>query len=278
MDKEFQSVLIISTGRTGTKFLAAMLDEIIPDADVFHEAGERSRLINILSNAYLAKLIPQLFPLRAWKRAISAQLQKTKSEKNYYIDSNNHLYVPAVCWPALYPNLRVIHIVRDPRTYIRSHLNWSRSRLRSFIANYLIPFWQPNGYLLGEMSFIQWLRLSKFERFSWIWDYKNRFIAQIEDSKIPYLCLHFEDLFESENPDKAFNHLLKFIGVSELDDVIGSIGTPINPSKKSIPAWTKWSDEICRSILVLCGSGMDRYGYGVESEWISKVKSNGDES
>jgi hypothetical protein len=278
MDKEFQSVLIISTGRTGTKFLAALLDEIIPDADVFHEAGERSRLINILSNAYLAGLIPQSIPLWAWKRAISAQLQKTKSEKSYYIDSNNHLYVPAVCWPALYPNLRIIHIVRDPRTYIRSHLNWSRGRLRSFIANYLTPFWQPNAYMLGEMSYIQWLRLSKYERFSWIWNYKNQFIAQVEDSKTPYLCLRFEDLFESENPDKAFKQLLKFIGVQEHDDVIGSIGAPINTSKKNIPAWTKWSDELCRSILVLCGSSMNRYGYGVESEWISKVISNGDES
>ena len=128
------------------------------------------------------------------------------------------------------------------------------------------------------MSCIQWLRLSGYERFSWIWDYKNRFIAQIEGSKTPYLCLRFEDLFESENPAKAFRQLLNFIGVPEQDDVIGNIGTPINTSKKNIPAWTKWSSEICRSILALCGSSMHKYDYGVESEWLSKVKSNGDES
>ena len=50
MNKPFQSILFLSTGRTGTKFLASILRDTIPDADVFHEADECSRLINILSH------------------------------------------------------------------------------------------------------------------------------------------------------------------------------------------------------------------------------------
>ena len=43
------------------------------------------------------------------------------------------------------------HIVRDPRSYVTSHLNFSRQKGTSFIANYFVPFWQPNPFLVGEL-------------------------------------------------------------------------------------------------------------------------------
>ena len=276
MSKQFQSVLILSTGRTGTKFLAAVLGETNPEVKVFFEAGERSRLINIFSNAFLAGIVPDWFLLAAWRKAIYKPLSKAQSQNKKYIDSNNYLYAIAALWPELYPNLKIIHIVRDPRTYIRSHLNWSQSRFKSFIANYLTPFWQPTAYLLNEMRWTEWIRLSKLERFAWIWNYKNKFIAQITKSQTPYLCIRFEDLFENPQPGQTFNHLLDFIDLPECDQVEKYFLTSINASKKGkIPSWKQWPDELCRSILRFCGEGMESYGYGTEPEWISKTKTDG---
>ncbi len=276
MNNPFQSVLFLSTGRTGTKFLASTLGEIIPEADVFHEGGERSRLINIISHAYLAGIVPLSFPSSAWKIAISDQLKRTQETKSYYIDCNNHLYILAQIRPELYPGLKVIHIVRDPRTYIRSHLNWSRGRLKSWIANYLTPFWQPTGYMVGEMSYQGWLRLSKLEKFAWVWNYKNKFIQQFEGSSTPYLRIKFEDLFEVPNPESGFKKILDFIGVASPDHINIFFRNSINASQKqSIPGWMEWPSEICNSIASLCKQGMNTYGYGSEQDWIRKVSGIG---
>ena len=129
---------------------------------MFHEAGERSRLINILSHANLSGVTPDSLTLKAWQRTISDQLNKSRESSNYYIDANNHIYILAVNHPDLYPGLKVVHIVRDPRTYVRSHLNWSHSRVKSFLANYLTPFWQPSGIFTGDMPLSEWLGLSRF--------------------------------------------------------------------------------------------------------------------
>ncbi|NJN43716.1 MAG: hypothetical protein HC806_02575 [Anaerolineae bacterium] len=89
----FNSVIILSTGRTGTMFIAKILGETIPNASVYHEAGERSRLINILANANLAQVIPLKMPLWAWKNVVAPDLIDNKNE--FYIDSNNQLYALA---------------------------------------------------------------------------------------------------------------------------------------------------------------------------------------
>ena len=58
----------------------------------------------------------------------------------------------------------------------------------------------------------EWWKLSRFERYCWIWDFKNRFIGQFENSKYPYLRIRFED-FLAIHPDPlhALNRLFTFL-------------------------------------------------------------------
>jgi len=276
MNKPFHSILFLSTGRTGTKFLASILRDTVRAASVFHEAGERSRLINILSHASIANVIPDKLVQDAWKLAIEKQLKETQENKRYYIDANNHIYFLAVNHPELYPGLKVVHIVRDPRTYIRSHLNWSYSRVKSFLANYLTPYWQPTGSITGDMPRGEWLGLSKLERFAWIWNFKNAYINRLEGSSTPYLWVRFEDLFSSIDPGTTYQKILDFIGINYKEPVAEYFQRPINASKKThIPEWTSWSTHQCRMVDHLCREGMTKYGYGNEPDWIEKVKLEG---
>lgn len=273
MQKLKTSAVILSTGRTGTMFFADTLRALIPQAQVYHEAGERSRLINILSHAHLSGLVPINIPLWAWKRVVGADL--SACQKEFYIDSNNHIYALISARPGLYPALKVIHIVRDPRSYVRSHINWSRHRPKSFVANYLTPFWQPNAFLLGEMSFYQWSRISRFERFCWIWDYKNRVIEKVKKADIPYLRVRFEDIFGGNNPEEHLNSILEFIGLPRVRDVHHRFSNAVNPGKKrTFPPWSAWSKEKCTQLQGYCGDTMRRYGYGGEPAWLEKLESN----
>jgi len=252
-------------------FFADILRAIAPKADVYHEAGERSRLINIFTHAYLCGLAPIQLPLWAWNKAIGSNL--SACQKEFYIDSNNQIYALVPIKPEIYPGLRVIHIVRDPRDYVRSHLNWSRYRVKSFIANYLTPFWQPNAFLLREMSFSQWVQLSRFERFCWIWDYKNRTIENVQQSDVPYLRVQFEDFFGRSDPEKHLNSILGFIGLPTVQNQNHRFNTAVNPGKKrAFPSWHSWSRDTCNQLYHFCNETMDRYGYGTEPEWVTKLE------
>lgn len=253
-------------------FLAQTLSDLIPQADVYHEGGENSRLINIFTNAHMAGFLPQEVPVWAWKQAIVGKLNSALNRKRYYIDANNHLYAFVSQQPELFPGLRVIHIVRDPRTYVRSHINWARHRLKSFIANNLIPFWQPNPFLMKEMSFFEWVKSSKFERFVWIWDYKNRLIERISQTEVPYLRIRFEDIFHTSVPEKYFNRVLEFLDLPPTDDLSKYLRNSINPNRRySFPAWPKWSNERSRRLDTLCRETMKKYGYGNEPSWMEKI-------
>lgn len=253
-------------------FFAHLLRELVPQAEVYHEAGERSRLINIFTHAHLSGFLPMRAPLWAWKRAVAPNL--LACSKEIYIDSNNQLYALLTLAPDIYPGLRIIHLVRDPRDYVRSHINWSRHRPKSFIANYLTPFWQPNAWLLKEMPLTKWLRLTQFERYSWIWNFKNRLIGQMEGSEIPYLRIRFEDFFGSPEPLFHFNQLLEFLGLATVSGIEAYFQHPVNPTKgKSFPKWRLWSQVQCQQLDDFCGSTMAEYGYGKEQEWRGKLRS-----
>ena len=277
MTKSFQSILFLSTGRTGTKFLASKLKETILNSVVYHEGGGRSRLINILSHSNLAGVTPSVFTLKAWEDAIEKNLIASQATRDFYIDANNHIYYLVVNKPELYPALKVIHIVRDPRTYIRSHLNWTHSRLKSFLANYLTPFWQPSAYMVGEMKIREWLRLSKLERFAWVWNFKNLYINQLEESAVPYLWIRFEDLFSPENAVKTFQRIMEFIDLKDVEPDEGYFQQSINASKSAhLPEWTQWSPRMCIKVDQICRSGMNKFGYGTEPEWIDRINHLGE--
>lgn len=277
MTKSFQSILFLSTGRTGTKFLASILRDTVPNADVYHEAGERSRLINILSHANLAGATPFSFTVKAWESAIEKPLKVSQDSRDFYIDANNHIYYLVVNKPDLYPALKVIHIVRDPRTYIRSHLNWSHSRGKSFLANYLTPFWQPTAYMVGEMKIKDWMRFSKLERFAWVWNFKNLFINRLEESAVPYLSVRFEDLFSAEGAVSTFQRITEFIGLKDVVPNAGYFQKSINASKNAhLPEWIQWSPQMCNKVDRICRAGMKKYGYGTEPEWIDRISQSGE--
>src|SRR5262245_52182923 len=121
-------VLVVSTGRTGTKFIASWLSAVYADVEA-HHITPWSTLINVVGNASLSGLVPQAAVLALWRRLKGRTFAVTN--RAFYVDSNNHLYAFAAFARQLYPGVKVVHVVRDPRTYVRSHLNWARQRAKS---------------------------------------------------------------------------------------------------------------------------------------------------
>src|SRR5262245_52521536 len=138
--RDTSPVLIVSTGRTGTIFLSRLFGDLYPQVASYHERG-LSRPIQILTNLHYAHLFPVSGLKAAWRLLKGREIGTCK--KPFHMDANCFLYGLAALAPELYPGLKVIHIVRDPRAYTASHLNFSLQKTKSFVANYLVPFWQP---------------------------------------------------------------------------------------------------------------------------------------
>jgi hypothetical protein len=183
--KDTQPILIISTGRTGTIFFSRLFADLYPTlAASYHERGN-SRPMQILTNLHFSHLFPKSGLIAAWKLFKSGEIEAC--EKPFHIDANCFLYGLAPLAPELYPNLKVLHIVRDPRSYVTSHLNFSRQKGTSFIANYFVPFWQPNPFLVGGLPLSRSFGFTRFEKYCWIWNFKNRVMDGLENSSTPYL-------------------------------------------------------------------------------------------
>jgi len=262
-------VLIVSTGRTGTRFLAQFLGSHYPCVEA-HHTTDWSRLMNVLGNMQLTGLIGEGAVLAAWRTLKGQRFAMT--EKSHFVDSNNHLFAFAAIARRVYPGVRIIHVVRDPRTYVRSHLNWSKQRLSSYVANYLIPFWQPNGWLLREVGFKEWVTMSKFEKFCWIWDFKNRLMAAIEATTVPYLRVRFEDVTGLSGEGDQLDMLLRFVGLDPDNRPRGETRPVNETTERKFPGWEKWSSADCLALERHCGEQMRRYGYGCESRWLERVR------
>ncbi|MCL4269039.1 MAG: sulfotransferase domain-containing protein [Anaerolineales bacterium] len=268
--KDTQPILIVSTGRTGTIFLARLFSDLYPMVASYHERGN-SRPIQILTNLYFSHLLPLRVLRSAWKYLKGQEI--AGCEKDFHIDANNFLYGLAALAPDLYPNLKVLHIVRDPRDYVTSQLNFSRQKHTSFIGNYLVPFWQPNPFLVGELPMTQAFNFSRFQKYCWVWDFKNRIISRLEGYTLPYLCIRFEDLFEKD-PETTFKQITDFIGLPPVKDIRRRFSEPANSSKSTFfPEWHNWSPRQAAQLDTLCGKQMRRYGYGSEPEWLQKIQS-----
>jgi len=269
--KNTQPILIISTGRTGTIFFSRLFADLYPTlAASYHERGN-SRPMQILTNLHFSHILPKSGLKAAWKLFKSGEVEAC--EKQFHIDANCFLYGVAPLAPELYPNLKVLHIVRDPRSYVTSHLNFSRQKGTSYIANYFVPFWQPNPFLVGELPLSKAFGFTRFEKYCWIWNFKNRVMEGLENSATPYLRVRFEDLFNTNSPEAVFEQITDFLGLPRVTGIRDKFREPANTSSKAdFPEWREWTPQQAAQLDSFCGERMSRYGYGGEVEWDEKLQ------
>ena len=217
--------LILSTGRTGTQFFETYLSESGKNILCLHEP-KPSRKFKFYSNKLLAgkhienKINNNYFDSRP--KYLEGYADDVK-----YIESNNFLFG---CVPALnlkQKNIKIVHIVRDPLTYVRSHINhgfW-KGHKRWFAKN---TNWLENIETRRSNDPV----LILLDR----WQYVNRIISEYEKTN-PYLLIKFEDLFLSNenNGLKSLNKICDFIGIDCLsaETNIHWLSRPKNQSKNN---------------------------------------------
>ena len=250
-------IYILSTGRTGTNFLAQVLNDIIDDFNIGHQQiGSRS--INIFAklplknNIYLYFLY-KLFdffnrgvpPNSTIDPLLSVALYKLIKFKKIKID------------------IKIIHLVRSPEDFVTSFLNWKdQSWKRKIILHFLLPFWNPVPLFHG-VSFKRWVLMSKFEKFCWIWTFKNTMFDDLQYlQKENYYFIKIEDLIQSQSKEDHLKSLLEFCGIKPPKKIKLNTDIKVNRSKgNKFPKYKDWSNKHRFLLSEYCQYLKLKYGY-----------------
>ncbi len=242
-------VFILSTGRTGTQFFKDYFNGTSGKVFCTHEPAP-SRRFKFLSNLYLNDKIGS--KLIVWTYLHSRKRLFKKNKGLTYIESSNFMFG---CIPALnthFDQIRIIHIVRHPVDYVKSHLNhgfWKGHK--KFFARY-IPYW------LERLEVSQ--SSNPIEVLSTRWDYVNRQIQTYSDSN-KYHRAKFEELFSDDlqRSSSELNRIRQFCGLAQLEESenIRWLQNPKNRSKGHRTLKSEEKELILKNTEAL----MKEYGY-----------------
>ncbi len=242
---------IVSTGRTGTQSLAYLFSELDSSVLALHEP-KPSRRFRLLSN------------LRACGKASPEFCCShfTSVRKDYldshihYVESNNFLF-GFVDYLSYKLEAKILHVVRHPLDYAKSHMKHGVFRgLKGLASNY-IPYWlaQPSKYGVSE---VHWRSLPEIERLFWNWRLVNQTIldncSSLGDR---YKVVKYEDIFYD---DHALTEVLTWSGLETppQEELRTLRVTRLNAGKGYAPELPQTN---VRRMVDICGPLMTRLGY-----------------
>lgn len=252
-------VIILSTGRTGTAALADYFDRAYPQVRALHEP-KPSRCLRIASNRHFCGQLSSAdmqHRLLASRRHLLASITEP-----IYIESNSYLHGFLDVFDRLFKNIKIVHVVRDPRTYIRSGINFGTLRGLKWLASNLIPYWNVKPRWHQEKLVRSWADLNEVEWLAWYWTSLNeRLDRGRQHYGSNYIRLRFEDLFATNGT--TLQSLANWIGLPDEPELTQAIARgKVNASRRTdFPEWPAWLPELQEAVIKQCGTLARTYGY-----------------
>jgi hypothetical protein len=244
-------VFILSTGRTGTQFFEDYINQT-SEAVCRHEPWP-SRRFKFLSNLYLNQKVSSRYVGRIYQRSRKKLFRALQGRS--YIESSNFIFGCMAPLKEAYGEVKIIHMVRHPVSYVSSHLGkgfW-RGHKRFFARH--VPYWLETLSVEDRSDPIQLLAAR--------WDYVNRQIGSYAED-YPYLRVRFEDLFSDETSvaSATLNRIRVFCGIPPADPLENErwLRHPKNVS----PRQHLLKPKEVESILAACSALMQEYHYTPE--------------
>lgn len=266
-DAQRAVALVLSAGRTGTKFLAEYLDGNYSHVIARHEP-KPSRSLRLASHARMAGAL-------SGDRLVSLLRRKRRRyvdplDAALYVECNPFLAGFADVIGEVWTDPTIIHMVRDPREHVRSSLNHGTASGWKGLGNRYIPYWYPAVEKILKLE-----GLGAVGKTAGVWTLMNRQIRDARQRYSRYRLVHYEKVFDA-------NHT----GLREICALLGltyrEADAPVSPKRRVnagrldvVGHWRNWSSADCRELERVCQPWMAEYGYGDEPEWRAKLESGG---
>ncbi len=262
-DTERAVALVLSAGRTGTKFLAEYFDGNYPHVIARHEP-KPSRSLRLASHAHMLGALSRDHLVALLRRKRLRHVDPL--EAALYLECNPFLAGYADVIGEVWADPTIIHIVRDPREHVRSSLNHGTASGWKGLGNRFIPFWYP---AVGKILNLE--GLGPVGKAAGVWAVMNRRLRDASERYPRYCLIHYEKIFDAD-----------YSGLREICELLGlsyrEADAPVSPKRRInagqldvIAHWRDWPAADCRELERVCQPLMAEYGYGDEPEWRAKL-------
>lgn len=292
-------VFVVSGGRTGTQFLGDRLSIAIQDSFSIHDPDILSIYVKRVAgrvrrfglyNMTLGKITGHTGIRSIGYRLITGQidlataLRRLEATRTGYhssiseplvIESNSQWLYACDELAKIWPHAKLIIVIRDPRTWIRSWLN-KGIRWRAYDPVRLLPPGRLTPEKVGDFEWAgPWQSFDTLGRLAWEWRFVYSRLLDHETRNPNARIFKFEDLFGAQDKT-AMHELVRFAATHDNRSYAhkvpeGFTATIHNASVGRARDWQEWSDVQARLVDRLCGSLMRRFGYGDEPEWKRKL-------
>jgi hypothetical protein len=260
MYENYAPVFILSTGRSGSKFLAELLDRS-PNIRAFHEP--RPTLEYFSHYAYYhqeeQEILANMFQAARMESILEINIQD-----NIYIESNQCLVFFAPVIARLFKKARFVHVVRHPGDFVRSAVR------KGWYLNDTI--WECGRLKMADEP--KWFEMDQVEQLSWLWNATNQFIEIFKNS-IPGNRIAFFQLEDLVKDIKIVKEFLRFTGGNEIpvpeiekmqrtkiNELYIAPDEPDNMKKiANFPHYDKWSTELKEKLKKHTYPLAPAYGY-----------------
>ena len=235
---------ILGFGRSGTAFMANLLNHS-PGAYVFHEPVIEDFYAHVQAHYSPQKAIRYIRGFR--KREIYTRT--CHLFPGIYGEVNGALRCHAGAIKEVLPRATLIHLVRDGRDVIRSHMSRRTMTIKHPLSISIHPTkldpWKTN-----------WNKMDRFSKICWSWQEEN---ARLR--KTVGRLVQFERILSSY--DYFYNEVLEPCSIFiDKKDWEMAISTPRNTTSNfKMPRWEDWSHAQQMRFNEICGEEMRNCGY-----------------
>jgi hypothetical protein len=233
--------------RSGTMFLASVLNRALPDHIILHEP-------NVNDYYYYTQAIGNEAAARAYVddyRRGEIYFRMRDYRFDSYGEVNCFLRRHCKAIKECLPEARCFHLVRDGRDVLRSLVSRETLAYNDPVA----PLVHPPP---GDPYYEQWSSMSRFQRLCWLWQADNSFIRASLDHTIQFeLLVSDYDYFKSE--------LLDYVGLElDSDTWQGFVGRRTNRTPLyRMPPWPEWAPGEREDFERICGAEFVASGYSL---------------
>ena len=211
MRNSITPIHFISAHRAGTATLSTFFSNC-NDVKSEHQR-QRHLYMNIVGNLYQRGLVSdRLFHFAV--NQLNVKWFKSNLGQKAVIETNgfNIFALPVV--KKQLPNLKIIHIIRDPMRFATSmHQKRTTNPLKHKLQ-LTIPFWQPKP-TKSILNKLQLKKMNETELLLWQWAAKNEFLHDNFHGSADYKIVKFEKLFSGSGGEE-FKKIIEFCGLKYL--------------------------------------------------------------
>jgi len=255
-DESHPCVFVLSTGRVGTQTLAALCS-LAPNVFAYHEPQPLLYRLSRCAYDWHEDTTAKIVLKDAFLSMRQDLIQRSLSYKRGYVETSPQVTFLAPAILEAIPDVRFIHLVRDPHDVVRSGMRRKWYEGHAADINRITPR-SDNPYQKD------WANMSAFRKNVWLWTETNRWILNFT-TKIPKeqtILIHSEDIFNGniQALDNIF-HLLNSPLPSQ-KRIKKIIGKTLNAQKEGyFPKASKWSDDLQMELNTIACDILEPLGY-----------------